>query len=174
MSKQYPIGEFDWPTEIDDAALTQWITEIEALPANVREAVRGLTDQQLDTPYREAGWTIRQVVHHLPDSHMNSYIRFKLALTEDNPTIRPYDEGAWAELADGKSGDPEPSIALLESLHVSWVAMLRDLTPDQLARTFVHPDWRAPVRIDQNIALYAWHGRHHLAHITTTRHEYGW
>ena len=174
MNLQYPIGEFTWPESISDQQLENWIDRIASLPTGLRAALTDLNDAQLDTPYRPDGWTLRQVVHHLADSHMNSYIRFKLALTEDLPTIRPYDEAAWAELHDAKSGPIAVSLNLLENLHQRWSAVLRSLGPEELARKFNHPDWEAPVRLDQNIALYAWHGEHHLAHITSTRDREGW
>jgi hypothetical protein len=171
---KYPIGKFSRPAEISQSDISRWIAEIEALPAQVREAVRSLNDTQLDTPYRPEGWTVRQVVHHLPDSHMNSYIRFKLALTEDNPTIKPYFEERWAQLPDGKSAPINLSLALLEALHKRWVLTLRYITAEQWQRTFFHPDHKKDLRIDGVLALYAWHGKHHLAHITELKKRMGW
>jgi uncharacterized damage-inducible protein DinB len=150
-----------------------FIQQIEEAPARLREAVKGLTLEELNTPYREGGWTVRQVVHHVPDSHMNSYVRFRLALTEDEPTIKPYMENLWAELPDARSAPIDLSLGLLESLHTRWVALLRSLTPEQWKRQFRHPELGV-VSLEQNLALYAWHGRHHVAHITSLRERMGW
>ena len=149
------------------------IEQIAAAPQKMREAVAGLTPRQLETPYREGGWTLRQVVHHVPDSHMNSYVRFKLALTEQTPTIRPYDEARWADLADSVDTPPETSMALLESLHDRWVRLLRSMSADDFQRTLNHPE-NGLMTLDAMLALYAWHGRHHVAHITSTRTRNGW
>jgi uncharacterized damage-inducible protein DinB len=140
----------------------------------LRAAVTGLTDAQLDTPYRPGGWTVRQVVHHVPDSHMNAYTRFKLALTEDVPTIKPYDEAKWAELDDSKSKMVEHSLALLEALHARWVFLLERLKPADFDRKLNHPEWDAPMTLDMLLALYAWHGKHHVAHVTELRKRSGW
>jgi hypothetical protein len=161
---KYPIGKFTFPQAVTPGQRELWIGEIAEVPAKVRAAVAGLTPGQLDTPYREGGWTARQVVHHIPESHMNAYIRFKLALTEDEPTIKPYDEAAWAMLEDVQSTPVENSLALLEALHERWVRVLRMLDESAFARTFRHPELGV-VRLDQNLALYAWHGKHHVAHI---------
>ncbi|HXG91121.1 MAG TPA: bacillithiol transferase BstA [Blastocatellia bacterium] len=171
---RYPIGQFN----LEDDLLTnqqreQFIVQIVETPARLREAVRGLTDEQLDTPYRPGGWTVRQVVHHVPDSHLNSYIRFKLALTEDEPTIKPYDEAQWAALVDSERTPIETSLALLEALHERWVVLLRSLAPADFERRFRHPE-RGIVSLNNNLALYAWHGRHHVAHITSLRERTGW
>lgn len=139
----------------------------------MRAAVQGLSPQQLDTRYRPQGWTVRQVVHHVPDSHMNAYIRFKLALTEDAPTIKTYHEDLWAELADSRSTPVETSLTLLETLHERWVALLRSLKDEDWKRSFRHPEL-GPMPLDANLALYAWHGAHHTAHITTLRQRNGW
>lgn len=141
------------------------IDAIAAAPAALRAAVAGMTDADLDTPYRPGGWTVRQVVHHLPDSHMNAYVRLKLALTEERPTIRPYDEARWAELPDSRDVPVEVSLALLEALHLRWVALLRALPPASFERTLIHPEWPEPMSLDRLVALYAWHGRHHVAHV---------
>ena len=170
---RYPIGEFQAPPGYDPAVRAAFIRQIEETPARLREAVNGLSESQLDHPYREGGWTVRQVVHHLPDSHMNSYIRFKLAVTEDEPTIKPYDQARWAQCDDATTLPVEVSLALLESLHRRWVVFLRSLSPAQLVRTFRHPELGV-ISLDQNLALYAWHGRHHVAHITTLRDRMGW
>ncbi len=149
------------------------LDEIAGTPANLRSAVKGLSDAQLDTPYRAGGWTVRQVVHHVPDSHLNSYVRFKLALTEDEPTIKPYAEDRWAELADTKSTPIEVSLTLLESLHDRWVRLLRSLSTEDWKRTFRHPDLGA-MNLEKTLALYAWHGRHHVSHVTELRKREGW
>jgi uncharacterized damage-inducible protein DinB len=166
---RFPIGKFTWDGDASPAARAARIAEIEALPAALRDAVRGMSDAQLDTPYRDGGWTVRQVVHHVPDSHMNAFIRFKLALTEDTPTIKPYDEARWAELPDVAATPPEVSLALLDALHHRWVALLRAMTPADFARSFVHPESKRTMTLDQTLALYAWHGRHHLGHVRQAR-----
>ena len=150
------------------------IADIAAAPAAMRTAVRGLNDGQLDTPYRPGGWTVRQVVHHVPDSHMNAYTRFKLALTEDTPTIKPYDEGKWAETPDGKSALVEESLTLLDALHKRWLIVLTSMQPSDFLRKLNHPEWDAPLSLDAMLALYAWHGRHHAAHIAGLRTREGW
>ncbi|WP_134701235.1 YfiT family bacillithiol transferase [Ammoniphilus sp. YIM 78166] len=172
MDVRYPVGLFQHEGDITASQIEGWIREIEAAPSHLRKAVEGLNDQQLDTPYRSSGWTVRQVVHHLADSHMNSYIRFKLALTEQHPTIKPYREEKWAELPDSNM-PTEVSLTLLEALHERWVHLLSHLSPDELKRTFNHPD-SGEIQLAWNIGLYAWHGRHHIAHITTLRERMGW
>jgi hypothetical protein len=147
--------------------------EIEQAPARLRAVVAGLSDAQLDTPYRPVGWTVRQVVHHVPDSHLNSYVRFRLALTEKEPTIKPYDESRWAELTDARTAPIEISLALLESLHARWTLLLHSLKPEDFSREFRHPEL-GTVSLDKNLALYAWHGRHHVAHIASLRERMGW
>lgn len=171
---RFPIGDFAFDVAMTPERRQLFIQEIEALPGLVRQAVSGLSREQIDMPYRPDGWTIRQVIHHLPDSHMNSYIRMKLALTEENPTIRPYFEDRWGELVDGRAGPTEMSLVLLDALHVRWVMMLRRLSEEDLVRTFAHPEMGKTLSIDTNIALYAWHGNHHLAHITNLRERQGW
>jgi hypothetical protein len=171
---RYPIGEFRYEGELDQRRREQWIEEIAATPANLRAAVAGLAPHQLDTPYRDKGWTVRQVVHHLPDSHLNAYTRIKLALTEDVPVIRPYEEARWAELPDGRAGPIELSLNLLESLHHRWVLLLRQLTPADFRRRFMHPQHGRPFELQETLALYAWHGRHHVAHITSLRRRMAW
>ncbi|CAG7646090.1 YfiT family bacillithiol transferase [Paenibacillus allorhizosphaerae] len=163
-SLRYPIGRFVKPEKMDMAQVQGWIRDIEELPQRVRDALQTASAAQYDTPYRPGGWTVRQVVHHLVDSHMNSVIRFKLALTEDNPTIKPYREEAWAELPDTLYAPVELSLALLDVLHARWVLLLRALSEADLLRTFHHPD-SGSVPLYENIGIYAWHGRHHLAHI---------
>ena len=171
---RYPIGQFRYEGEPDQHRREQWIEEIAATPANLRAAVAGLSPQQLDTPYRDKGWTIRQVVHHLPDSHLNAYTRIKLALTEDVPVIKPYEEARWAELPDGRTAPIELSLNLLESLHHRWVMLLRQLTPADFRRRFIHPQHGRPIELQETLALYAWHGQHHVAHITSLRHRMAW
>ncbi len=173
MDPRYPIGKFEPPKEVTPALREQAILTIAELPAKLRAAVKGLNDAQLDTPYREGGWTVRQVTHHVPDSHMNAYARFRLALTENQPTIKPYDEKLWAELADANSAPVEISLALLEPLHDRWVRLLRSIATPDFARMFVHPDHGAR-SVDWMLFLYAWHGRHHTAHVTTLRQQKGW
>ena len=170
---RYPIGKFHYDGSLSQEQQEAFFHEIEQAPAKLRAAVRGLSPAQLDTPYRPDGWTVRQVVHHVPDSHLNSYVRFKLALTEDDPTIKPYAEGRWADLADTKATPVEVSLALLESLHDRWVRLLRSLTPEQWSRTFRHPDLGS-MTLEKTLALYAWHGRHHVAHITELRKRMSW
>ena len=167
---RYPVGQFEWPS---GQGRESSIEEIAAAPARLRAAVEDLSTEQLDTPYRPGGWTVRQVVHHLADSHLNSYARFRLALTEEEPMVKPYDEKAWAQLADARTGDVDVSLRLLEALHARWVALLRSLSPADFARTFRHPE-HGVWPLERNLALYAWHGRHHTAHITALRERMGW
>ena len=170
---RYPIGKFRRPQTLSESERRPLIDAIAETPARLASAVAGLTPAQLDTPYRPGGWTVRQVVHHVPDSHMNSYIRYKLALTEDEPTIKPYDEALWAELADMKTTPVETSLALLANLHTRWVVLLNSLQPADWERTFKHPQL-GPMSLNQNLALYAWHGNHHVAHITALRARNNW
>jgi uncharacterized damage-inducible protein DinB len=165
---RYPVGRYQFPEHVTSEDRSRWTQEIREAPAKMRDAIARLSPDQLETPYREGGWTVRQVVHHLVDSHMNSYIRFRLALTEDQPTVKSYNEAAWAELPDAKSADVELSLSLLESLHARWVLLLDTLTPEQFQRTFLHPEL-GPMTLDRNLALYAWHGRHHVAHVQLVR-----
>jgi hypothetical protein len=171
---RYPIGQFRYEGEPDQRRREQWIDEIAATPANLRAVVAGLSPHQLDTPYRDKGWTVRQVVHHLPDSHLNAYTRIKLALTEDVPVIKPYEEALWAELPDGRAAPIELSLNLLESLHHRWVLLLRQLNPADFRRRFVHPQHGRPIELQETLALYAWHGRHHVAHIASLRRRMAW
>ncbi len=173
MDLRYPIGKFKWEEEITAEQRRRFIDQIEEAPARLRATVEGLSPEQIDTPYRPGGWTVRQVVHHLPDSHLNAYTRFKLALTEEEPTIKPYDQERWANLEDSRATPIETSLALLESLHRRWVVLLRSLTPADYARTFRHPELGV-LTLDKNLSLYAWHGRHHVAHITSLRERMGW
>lgn len=171
---RYPIGQYKAPEVITDDIIRSSIIAIQQLPALLREALRGLSTSQLDTPYREGGWTVRQVVHHLADSHMNCYIRFKLALTEDNPVIKPYEEQLWAEHTDARTAPAEISLQLLEALHQRWVLLLKSLGKAELARTFVHPQQNRQLRLEEVIPHYAWHSRHHLAHITALKKRLDW
>ncbi len=173
MDLRYPIGKFEFPHAISPEDRARYIRDIAGAPALFRDAVRGLDDRQLDTPYRPEGWTVRQVIHHVADSHMNAYIRFKLALTEDEPTIKPYDQAKWAELADSRTMPVETSLAMIESLHARWSALVKDLTDAGFSRVFVHPE-RGKMTLDLTLAMYAWHGRHHAAHITGLRERMGW
>ena len=162
---RYPVGPMERPAPpLDRATLDAHLAVIEALPARVRSLVSGLSDAQLDTPYRPGGWTIRQVVHHLPDSHLNSYVRMKLAVTEDAPTVKTYYEDRWAELPEAKSGPVAMSVDLLDALHRRWIAFLRALPESEFRKTFQHAEW-GRVAIDEAVAMYAWHCRHHTAHI---------
>ena len=169
---RYPTGRFQRPPSLDTTARAKAIETIAATPARLRDAVRGLTPEQIETPYRPGGWTVRQVVHHVPDSHLNAYIRFKLALTENEPTIKPYDESEWAKLADIRV-PLETSLALLDAVHERWVAILQAMTSADFERMLVHPE-TGRQRLDQMLALYAWHGPHHTAHVTTLRQRMGW
>ncbi|HUY12176.1 MAG TPA: putative metal-dependent hydrolase [Terriglobia bacterium] len=171
---RYPVGKFHWQEEkLTFAQREHLISEIEQAPARLRAAVAGLSDAQLDTPYRESGWTVRQVVHHLADSHINAYIRFRLALTEQEPQIKPYNQDDWAKLVDARTAPIELSLRLLESLHQRWVLLLKSMTGDDFARTLRHPE-QGVVGLDRNLAIYAWHGRHHVAQINSLRERSGW
>src|ERR1051325_1601821 len=170
---RYPIGRFTPDAQPTPASRARHIESISSLSNKMRQALAGLQPSQLDTPYREGGWTVRQVVHHVPDSHLNAYVRFKLAVTESNPTIKPYDETAWANLKDSELTPVEVSLTLLESLHARWTILLRSLTPEDFQRSFVHPD-SGPHDVDWLLGLYSWHGNHHVAHITSLRERMGW
>ncbi|PYO99200.1 MAG: putative metal-dependent hydrolase [Gemmatimonadetes bacterium] len=170
---RYPIGRFQPVTSLAPAQRVTCIDQIAAMPDGLRRAVTGLDDRQLDTPYRPGGWTVRQVVHHVPDSHLNAYTRFKLACTEDSPTIKTYEEARWAELPEARTAPIDVSLDLLTALHRRWVLFLRLLGPDDFARTVRHPEWGSPT-VDFLLAQYAWHGRHHTAHITALRDRMGW
>jgi len=170
---QYPIGKFSFKEDVTPESRKNFINEIESLPGKLRNAVKGLNDEQLDTPYRHDGWTIRQVVHHIPDSHLNAYVRIKLALTETEPTIKTYDEQEWAKLHDYYQTPIEVSINLLDSLHKRWIILLKSLNEKDFQKKFKHPDWGL-VSVDYAVAQYAWHGNHHVAHITSLRERMGW
>ena len=171
---RYPAGKFAFIADADAKEIRQWISEIETLAFNLKNAVKGLNDSQLNTPYRDGGWTVRQVVHHLADSHMNAYIRFKLALTEDNPTIKPYQEKLWAEMEDGKNLPIDISISILEPLHIRWVHVLKTIKGNEFDRTVFHPESKREMSVKFLISLYAWHSRHHVAHIRELRKRNSW
>jgi uncharacterized damage-inducible protein DinB len=173
MDLQYPIGKFQRPAATTSQLRAQWISDIAAAPGRLRTSVAGLTDEQLDTPYRPEGWTVRQVVHHLADSHVNSYVRFRLALTEDQPSIKAYDEKLWAGLPDAEKAPVEISLRLLDSLHERWVLLLRQMSDADFARTFHHSEVGL-IDLGTNLALYSWHCRHHEAHITSLLSRMGW
>jgi hypothetical protein len=162
--RQYPVGKFRTPESFAEPDRARWIDTIAAAPALMREAARSLTDRQLETPYREGGWTARQVIHHVPESHMNAYIRFKLALTEQDPVIKPYDEAAWAKLPDVTTSI-QPSLTLLDSLHERWVVLMRLMTESDWKRRYVHPEFGQARTLEFTLALYAWHCDHHIAHV---------
>ncbi len=170
---RYPIGKFQMPVAVTDETRQGWIKDIASTPALLRKAVQGLSEQQLDSPYRPGGWTVRQVVHHLPDSHMNAYVRFKLALTEDEPLVKTYQEDLWAELPEARTAPPDISLTLLESLHHRWQIMLKSLRPEDFGRSFRHPEL-GKVTLERTLGIYAWHGHHHVAQITSLRSRMGW
>lgn len=170
---RYPIGPFNNDENPTPETRNKHIEEIASLPAKMRRALGGLNPQQLNTPYREGGWTLRQVAHHVPDSHLNAYVRFKLALTENVPTIKPYDQSNWARLKDTDVTSIDVSMNLLESLHIRWVNLLRSMKPEDFNRKLNHPESGVQT-LDRMLALYSWHGKHHLAHITTTKERMKW
>jgi hypothetical protein len=169
----YPIGRFERPPSLDRAGREASLAILARTPSDLERAIAGLDATQLDTPYRPGGWTVRQVVHHLPDSHMNAYVRFRLALTEDGPMVRVYDEARWAALGDARSGPPEVSLRLLAALHERWVALLKGIDEPAWERIYRHPEL-GDVRLDVALGMYDWHSRHHLAHITRLREREGW
>lgn len=173
VDPRYPIGKFVWSGSSTEGEREAQIAQIAALPANLRSAVAGLSAHQIETPYRDGGWTVRQLVHHVADSHMNSYIRFRLALTESNPTIKAYDEASWARLSDAAGAPIELSLDLLDALHGRWILLLRSLGETDFEREFQHPA-AGPMTLAKNLALYAWHGAHHVAHVTALRRRMGW
>jgi len=170
---RYPVGRYRPPEAITEQHRREWIETLANAPAKYRAAVEGLSDEQLDTPYRPGGWTIRQVIHHVPDSHMNSYMRFRLALTEDQPAIRAYHEDLWAELPDAKSSPIAPSLELLDALHRRWVALLRAMTAEQYRKEFRHSEIGL-ISLEWTLGLYNWHCHHHLAHIENLKARMGW
>jgi uncharacterized damage-inducible protein DinB len=170
---RYPIGRFAPPAEYTADLRASFVRDVAAAPAWFRAAVEGLTAEQRLTPYRDGGWTVAQVVHHVADSHMHAYLRIKFAATEDVPTIKAYDERVWATFPDASDGDVEPSLRIIDALHTRWATFLRSLSQAEYARGLMHPE-RGPMTIDRMVALYAWHGRHHVAHITGLRQRMGW
>jgi hypothetical protein len=165
---KYPIGQFSMPEIFDQTQIDIWISEIEALPNQLKKVAENLTDEELNQAYRPEGWTLRQVVHHIPDSHVNAYIRFKQAITEDIPVIRPYYEERWAETEEAKNGDIKLSLDLLAGLHQRWVAFLKTLKVEDYQRKYIHPAHNKELSLANMLGMYAWHGKHHLAHITHT------
>lgn len=162
---KFPIGNFVKPQEITEHQITTWIDEIAALPQQLIETVSTISKEKLNTPYRPGGWTLKQVVHHIADSHMNSYIRFKLACTEDNPSIRPYFEDRWAELNDAKFADVQVSLSLISALHGRWVLFLKSMKSEDWEKTFFHPESKKTTQLKEVVGIYAWHGKHHLNHL---------
>jgi hypothetical protein len=171
---RYPIGKADLSVPVTAERRPALIADIANGPAALRAAIAGLSPRQLDTAYRPGGWTVRQVVHHVPDSHSNAYIRFKQALTQDTPLIMAYDEAKWAELPDSQSTPIDVSLAMLEALHGRWVTLLRAMKRDDFARVYRHPEYQRTVTLDEALVLYAWHSQHHVAHITALRSREGW
>lgn len=171
---KFPIGPFVKPNVLTEELLTTYISDIEKFPARLRNEVENLTEEQLDIPYRPGGWTIRQVVHHCADSHMNSLTRFKLALTEEKPFIKPYFEERWAELADSKTMPIDAALKMLEGLHQRWTVLLKSLKTSDWSKSFIHPEHGKEFRLDENVGIYAWHCNHHLAHITTLKLTNKW
>lgn len=172
--KKYPIGRFVAPTAISDVEIDQYIKVLKDFPAKLKNLVENWSDDQLDTQYREGGWRIRQLVNHLADSHMNSFMRFKMALTEDHPTIMPYDETKWAQLQDSFTIDIKPALQMLKGIHKRWVYELKSLTNKEFESCFFHPEQNRSINLREHLAFYAWHCNHHLAHIQTLKSEKGW
>lgn len=172
--QKYPIGWFEKPVLITPIIWSTWISTISAFPDNLFQEVENLSDQQLNTMYREDGWTVRQVVHHCADSHMNAFIRFKLAMTEESPTIKPYFEDRWAELLDGKTASVLASIQILRGLHYRWTVLLKSLNDKDLQKTYIHPEHGNNISLEEAAGMYAWHCSHHLAHITTLKKMKNW
>ncbi len=170
---RYPIGKFEPAANITESLRREWIENIAQAPDVFRAAVKDLSESQLDTPYRPEGWTVRQVVHHVADSHMNAYTRFRLALTEDQPMVKPYEEARWARLEDARTAPVGLSLSLIEPLHQRWVLLLRSMQPSDFSRTFRHPE-HGILTLDTTLGMYAWHSRHHAAHITSLRARMGW
>lgn len=171
---RFPVGKFVRPESLAPEQRKAAIRTIAELPAKLRAALKGLNEKQLATPYRPDGWTVAQVVHHLSDSHMNALTRLKLGLTEEVPTIKPYDEAKWAELEDGRSTLVNESLNMIDGLHAKWAYLLERMQPEQFARKINHPEWKTPMTLDTLLALYEWHSRHHVAHITELRRREGW
>lgn len=170
---KYPIGKFQSEDGLSEARRRELVEQIAETPVKLRAAVAGFSEAQFDTPYREGGWTVRQVVHHLADSHLNAFVRFKLTLTEDRPAVKTYEQQLWAELADARTAPVEPSLAMLEGLHQRWVILLRQMSAADFARQFQHPE-HGLMKLERLLAMYAWHGRHHVAHITSLGERMRW
>jgi hypothetical protein len=173
MDLRYPIGKYE-PQPFSDKQKREWLQDIQFLPGMIEMAIENLDEKQLSTPYRDGGWTVKQVVHHVADSHMNAYIRFKLGLTETNPTIKPYEEALWAELNDVKAVPINISITLLYALHTRWHSALLNLPNEAWNRTVLHPEHKKEMSLYFLLGMYSWHGRHHVAHITSLRERNGW
>jgi uncharacterized damage-inducible protein DinB len=173
VDPRYPIGKFEWEGGLTEEKRRQYIEDIAETPAKLCAAVEGLSEAQLATPYRDGGWTVRQVIHHLADSHLNAFVRFKLALTEDRPTVKTYEQQLWAELADARTAPVEPSLAVLEGLHQRWVIMLRQMSAADFGREFHHPE-HGLMKLERLLGMYAWHGRHHVAHLSSLRERMRW
>ena len=171
---KYPIGKYERPTIVTEAHRNAWMKDLAAAPGALTSTVKDLTDAQLDTPYREGGWTVRQVVHHVPDSHMNAYIRFKWTLTEEMPTIKAYFEDRWAKLEDANVAPVEVSLSLLDALHKRWVLLLKSMKSDDFKRIYIHPQYGREFSLEEVLGLYAWHGKHHRAHIEALKQRMGW
>jgi uncharacterized damage-inducible protein DinB len=171
---RFPVGKFVRPESLTPDQRKAAVRTLAETPSTLRAALKGLSDKQLDTPYRPDGWSVRQVVHHIADSHMNALTRLKLGLTEDMPTIKPYDEAKWAELDDSRSALVDESVQMIAGLHARWVYLLQRMTPEQFSRKLNHPEWKEPMSLDTLLALYEWHSRHHVAHITELRKREGW
>jgi uncharacterized damage-inducible protein DinB len=171
---KYPIGKYQAPSPIAQTHLSQWIEEIAAFPSQLRTTVHGMNEVQLSTPYREGGWTVRQVLHHLPDSHMNAYIRFKWTLTEDTPTIKAYFEDRWAQLEDAQRVPVEIPLNLLDALHARWVALLKTIKREEFKRIYIHPQYGKEYSLEEVLGLYAWHGKHHRAQVEALKSRMGW
>lgn len=172
--QRYPIGKYLQPETVSPAQRHAWIEEIVAFPNQLRETIAGMSDEQLDTPYREGGWTVRQVVHHLSDSHMNAYVRFKLTLTEERPVIKPYKQDLWAALADSLHAPVDISLDLLAALHARWAVLLRSMSPEDFQRAYIHPEYQKEFTLEGVLGLYAWHGRHHRAQIVALKERTHW
>lgn len=173
MDPRYPIGKYE-PQPFSEKQKQDWLNDIKFLPLAIEHAILNLDAAQLETPYREGGWTVKQLVHHVADSHMNAYCRFKLGLTEDNPTIRPYEENLWAELKDTQNLPVNISITLLHAVHIRWCEILVNMTNEEYDRTIVHPEHKKQFTLWHLLGMYAWHSRHHTAHITSLREKMGW
>ena len=173
IDPRYPVGRFKRPEKVTSPKRVAAIVALAELPGNLKHAVEGLDREQLDTPYREGGWTVRQLIHHIPDSHINAYVRFKLALTETDPVVKTYEEQLWAEMEDSRETPVEVSLTMLEALHTRWVVLLRTMKDEAFARRFVHPQL-GPMALEKVLAMYAWHGAHHTAHVTELRKRMKW